>query len=418
MSRLADDWLRLVLGVFYQKRTLTRADLLQATGLNPASASHAIRHLLDRGVLIKTGDVESNGGRSRDVLDLNTEAGYFVAVDLEGTSIRFALTNLVGDIRFRFGRDLEPNQPIDIDAVVNGIRSVLNQLSELQRKRVLACGVSHPGIIDDRGRITAVNLGWQDAPLWEGLQSTLEMPVYLENAHRTCILAERWLGSAKGSDNCIYVIVGNGVGIGAFVDGKILEGHSGIAGELGHVTIDPNASDLCLCGRRGCLEAIASCASIARQYFTHVSHQSEIHPTWRVTDVFERARRNDEVALAVLDRAARYLGIGLAHLVLVLNPEIIVIGGPILAGAELMFDRMRSELASHTLPAFLRELEIRPSSLGLDIGLKGASALAFRESLRTSDFLRNLANTPKSKRRRSGVNRRDKAAADSVLTSN
>jgi N-acetylglucosamine repressor len=391
MPRLTEDWLRQVLRTFYQQRTLTRTDLLNATGLNPASASHAIRHLMDRGVVVKTGEVESNGGRARDVLDLNNEAGYFVAVDLEGASIRFALTNLVGDIRFRIEKNLEPNQPIDVGVVVDAVHSLLNQLSDLQRRRVLACGVSHPGMCDELGRITAVNLGWSAVPLLEGLRSALGFPVYLENAHRTCIFAERWLGSARGSSNSIYVIVGNGIGIGAFVDGKILEGHAGLAGEIGHITIDPHASDLCLCGRRGCLEAVASCASIARQYFSQAFQDSGPRAAHRVTEVFERARQGDALATSVVDRAASYLGIGLAHLVLLLNPEIIVLGGEILAGADLMLGRIRSEMERHTLPAFLPGLEIRASSLGLDIGLKGASALAFRESLGAPGFLQSLA---------------------------
>jgi predicted NBD/HSP70 family sugar kinase len=410
MSRLADDWLRLVLRTLYQQRMLTRQDLLLATGLNPASVSHAVRHLLERGVVVKTGEVESKGGRARDVLDLNTEAGYFIAVDLEGTSIRFALTNLVGDIRFRFGQELDPGQGINVETVSRGVELILDQLSGLQRARLLACGVSHPGMSDQQGRITAVNLRWDSLPLEGELRRKLKIPVYVENAHRTCILAERWLGAAKDKDNSIYLIVGNGIGIGAFVDGKILEGYLGIAGEFGHMTIDPNAQDLCFCGRRGCLEAIASCASIVRQYFAETANTSAPLPASRVTDVFDRARQGDRTAQSILDRAGKYLGLGLAHLVLLLNPEVIVIGGDILSGADLMLDRIRREMELNTLPAFLPGLELKPSSLGLDIGLKGATALAFRESLKESQFLRNLAGGFPQKQRASKKSQKSPSA--------
>src|SRR5438552_6422536 len=157
MPRLADSWLRAILLAFYQSRTLTRRDLYRTTGLNPASASHAIRHLTDRGIVIKTGEVRSRGGRSHDILDLNPETGYFLAVDLEGTPARVAVTNLVGDIRFGPGKLMETGSHLQFEALLSEVQALLGQMNALQRPRVLACGVSYPAMIDSLELITALN---------------------------------------------------------------------------------------------------------------------------------------------------------------------------------------------------------------------------------------------------------------------
>ncbi|MCE5309066.1 MAG: ROK family protein [Acidobacteriales bacterium] len=392
MVKVATQWVRDILGTLYQRRTITRPEIIESTRLNPASVSHALRALLESGTILKIGELESHGGRRRELLSLNAEAAYFVAVDLEGTRVRFALTNLVGDIRCRFGGDLEFGQQLEIGTILDGIQAVLQSLDPIQLSRVLAVGVSHPGMEDQQGRITAVNLNWFDFPLLEALQSSLDLPVFLEDAHRTCILAERWLGAAQESDNCMYVIVGNGIGVGGFVDGHLLQGHEGNAGELGHIVIDPDAPDLCKCGKRGCLEAVASCPNIVRQYFESADHDVSHLSGYRVPEVFERARQGDPDALRAVRRASKYLGLAFSYLANLFNPEVIVIGGDIVHGQDLVLPIVREELSRYALPRSNSGLEVKVSSLGLDIGLRGAAALAFRRSLGNSALLRKMCS--------------------------
>ncbi|MCC7499134.1 MAG: ROK family transcriptional regulator [Bryobacterales bacterium] len=390
MAKVAALWLRNVLRVLYQRRNVTRAQILEATGLNPASVSLALKALLDSGVILKVGALQSNGGRRREVLNLNAEAAYFVAVDLEGTRIRFALTNLFGDIQYRSGVDLEFGQAIEISTILAGIQSVVQQLDDAQRSRVLAVGISHPGFVDRRGRITAVNLDWRDFPLLEALRESLEVPVFLESAHRTCILVERWLGAAQGSDNCMYIIVGNGIGVGVFTDGHLLKGRAGAAGELGHIMIDPAAPDICRCGKRGCIEAVASCPNIVRQYQARTGGESARVSGNRVTEVFERARQGEPAAIEVLDRVGKYLGLAFSYLANLFSPEVMVVGGDLVHGQDLMLPRIRAELEKCALTRSLAGLELKVSSLGLDIGVKGAAALAFRQSLAQPALLKKM----------------------------
>jgi len=155
MRKIADQWLRDILLVLYQRRHVTRAEIIQDTGLNPASVSHALRFLLDHGTVLKVGDLESEGGRKPEVLNLNPEAAYFVAIDLEGQRIRFALMNLAGDLRYRWEEDLEWGEPLDVNKLFIGIAKLLRNLDARQHGRVLAAGVSYPGLLDTQGRLTA-----------------------------------------------------------------------------------------------------------------------------------------------------------------------------------------------------------------------------------------------------------------------
>src|SRR5690606_18428363 len=262
MPKIARQWLCDILETVYQRRTVTRSEVARATGLNTASVSLGLQYLLKRGTIVKVGELDSIGGRRAEVLKLNAEAAYFVAVDLEGSRIRFALTNCVGDIRYRWEEDLEFGQTLKVERIVEGIRMALHGARETDRSRVLAIGISHPGIVDEKRRITAFNVGWRKFPLLTELAQAFDLPIFMEHGHRTSILAERWLGRAQGYDSCIYMMIKQGVGVGIFSNGHEVAGRNEMSGEIGHVTIDPSATDQCNCGKQGCLEAIISSPNI------------------------------------------------------------------------------------------------------------------------------------------------------------
>jgi predicted NBD/HSP70 family sugar kinase len=317
--KIADQWLRQVLLLLYQKRHLTRIEIAELTGLNPASVSHALTYLLNRGLLLKTGETQSENGRRREVFDLNAEAGYFVGVDLEGDRIRFALTNFVGDIRCRWESPVEFRQPLDPATVIEGIRRVSRDVAADGPRKVLAIGVSYPGMLDANGNLIAVNLGWSGCGLAEALTVAFPAwPLFLESDKDTCILAETWCGR-QTYRNALFLIAEGGIGLGILVDGRLIRGMRGLTGEIGHWKVLPEADDVCNCGARGCLEAIASSPNIIRQY-VEAEGNRESPRAVRITDVFERARQGNAAARAVLDRVGRALGLALSHAICLLNP--------------------------------------------------------------------------------------------------
>jgi predicted NBD/HSP70 family sugar kinase len=390
MRKIADQWLRNILGLLYQRRSATRGEITQSTGLNPASVSHSLRYLTHNGTILKVGELKSDGGRRREVIKLNEEAAYFVAVDLEGSRIRFAFTNFVGEIRYRWEEDIEFGTPLDVRRVVHGVQTVLGNLALSQRSRIIAIGVSCAGIISKSSHVTAFNLGWHKFPLLAEMGKRVDIPIFLEHAHRTCILAERWLGCAQNSNNCAYIMVGNGIGASIYADGRPLGGRDQMAGELGHIVIDPHAPDRCNCGKFGCLEAIASSPNIWRQYAEKTGRPVRHMLGSKVVEVFERARQKDPVALAVLNRAAEALGSALASLTNLMNPELIILGGDLVGGADVLLHRIVEHLNRRAIPDFLEGLQVRVSSLGPDIGLMGAASLAFRSSLLDPKLLRKI----------------------------
>ena len=387
MPKVANQWLQEILRLLYKRRAATRGDIIEATGLNPASVSQALRLLLNRGTVLKVGEKQSNGGRPSHVLSLNPEAGYFAAVDLEGRRIRFALSNFIGDVRCRWEEDFEQGRPLPVDKLTSGVSRVLEDLNDVQRSRLIALGVSYPGLLDQEGRLTAFNLGWHKFPFLTELRGALDMPVFAEHDKHSCVLAERWLGSAQNYRHGLFVIVERGIGIGVFLDGKPVDGWRGMMGEVGHCTVEPDAPDLCVCGRRGCVEAIASSGNIVRQYRERTGETDE---RLRVTDVFERARRGDPAAKAVLERAGKALGQALAYAIQFLDPEIVIFGGDIIPGEDVLLPIVKEEIARCTLPEVLSGVKMTVSSLGHDIRLRGAVSMAFRTSLRNPTLLEKM----------------------------
>ena len=382
--KIAGQWLRQILSLLYRRRNLTRIEIVQATGLNAASVSHALRHLLAKGVLYKAGDCDAGTGRRRESFALNAEAGYFIALDLEGDRMRFALTNFLGDLRFRWEECLEFRKPFPPEKVIEGIGKVTRDLNPSQLARVLAVGISYPGLLDSEGRLSAVNLGWTKLPLLTILKETFPWPVFMERDKETCLHAESWLGAAQNCGNALFLIAEAGIGMGILADRKHLMGARGFSGEIGHCKFVPGAEDLCSCGQKGCLEAIASGANIVRQYAESTGADAV---GFRFIDVLEKARRGDEFALAAFQRACRALGSALSTAISLLDPEIVILGGDLIVAEDVMLPLLWDQIRLQTRPRSLEVVKIAVSGLGLDIRLKGAASLAFRNMLEDSELL-------------------------------
>ena len=393
MRTISNIWTRRILRTLFHGQPTTRRAILEATKLNAGSASRALQYLISRGIILKMGVLQSTGGRRTDLLKLNADSGYYVAVDLEGTRLRFALTNLLGDIRYHWAEDIRLGVRMETQRIVTGINMVLQNLEPQERARVLAIGINCPGMIEG-GHISAVNLCWNRFPLAQELRKQLELPIFVERSARNYVLAERSFGAAKNSNNFIYLVYQAGVGLGIFVDGRPYHGSGGLEGELGHITIDPSAEDICNCGKKGCLEAITSGPNVVRQYLAKKGlHESNgAHTT--VLDIFEAARRGDEVALQVLHRVGTFLGLALSFMVNVFNPEIIILGGDIALGQDVLLPRINEEILRNVPEPYKRALKVQVSPLGLDIGLKGAASLAFIRTISESALMQKLCLPP------------------------
>jgi glucokinase len=215
------------------------------------------------------------------------------------------------------------------------------------------------------------------------LESELEWPVILENDANAAGIGELWRGAGQGYCTLICVTLGTGVGGGIILDGKLWRGVDGSAGEIGHIGVDPFAGVPCTCGSRGCLEVYASATAIVRmtrearpRYPNSILHNTEDLTSKKI---YQAGREGDELAIEVFRRMGVYLGIGLASLINVLNPEIVVIGGGLSNGWDLFQKHMHQQVIERAFPIPARRVKIVRAQCGDDAGLLGAARLAFKD---------------------------------------
>lgn len=311
-----------------------------------------------------------------------------VAADLGGTRLRVAAVDPTGQILVR------RSQPTRAE---EGGESVLDRLEQemaavvqaVGRERVQALAVAVAGPVNPWTGVvhTAPNLpGWHEVPLKTHLEARLGLLTLVGNDANLAALGEQRFGVGRGAHHLVYLTVSTGIGGGIIHNGQLLLGAEGLAGEVGHMTVDPDGPR-CGCGNFGCLEALASGSAIARRMVERLRAGEPSAVRAMVQDDLDRvtaevvvtaARLDDPVARSVMAEAARYLGIGVASLVHLFNPECVIIGGGVANAGPLLFLPVEAEVQQRVMLAFRRRLTIRRALLGDDVGVLGAAALAFQ----------------------------------------
>ena len=287
-----------------------------------------------------------------------------LGLDVGGTVIKGLVVDATG-IQVR--RELRPTPALDgPNAVVRAIRSFAVDLAA--GAGVGAAGVAVPGLVDPAaGRARyAANLGWRDVPVAALLEDDLGVPVRVDHDVRTAGLAEAELGAARGCRNYLFVAVGTGVAGAACVDGRLVTGTGGAAGELGHIPVYPDGLP-CACGQRGCLEAYASAAAIARRYTSRTGTALEAAAVASRID-------NDHIAAEVWTEATSALGVALATYTLIAGPELIVLGGGLSNAGDTLVTPVVNELGARL--AWIPVPRVTVAELGSDAGCIGATLLA------------------------------------------
>lgn len=249
---------------------------------------------------------------------------------------------------------------------------------------ILGVGVGAPGPLDTREGIIFLtpNLGWVNLPLRQRMADALGLPVTLDNDANCAVLGEWWRGAAAGSQHAIGFTIGTGIGGGIIVDGRLYHGASDCAGEFGHMTIDPTGRR-CNCGNYGCLEAYASGPAIAQRATEMIASGAESRiPSYadgdlaRVTAqiVYDAAQDGDELALDVVRDTARYLGAGVANMINIFNPEVVVICGGVTLAGDRLFVPLRQEVNRRAFKPAVQACRIVPGALTGTAGVYGAAA--------------------------------------------
>ncbi len=372
---------RLVLKEIYTGHATSRAAIAQETGLTRPTVSQIVGELLAVGLVHEEGPGESSGGKPPMLLSFNDNAYQIIGLHLGGRRTFGALTDLRGRILSQAAR---PTDPADEEKVLQGLCLVLDDVRRQVTRPLLGIGVSSPGLVDHCNGVVRYSayLNWRDLPLRKQLAAHYgdHVPIFVDNDTNLAALGERVFGVGDGVDNMVIVMASTrGIGAGLIMNGEIYHGVGGGAGEIGHVPVVDNGT-LCLCGRRGCLEAVASGWALVRRAQEAAirfpdSRLNALDPDdLTIDDVRQALRAGDPVAEALAREAGRYLGLAVATLISTLNPRRVVVGGSVSQLGKPFFDSLRCTVDKQTLTLLAEETEILPASLGNDVNILGAVA--------------------------------------------
>lgn len=316
---------------------------------------------------------------------------FIVGVDLGGTNIVAGAMTADGS-RHLAMRSIPTKASVGDEGVAERIVGLVEGVildtiehGDANRRDFVGIGVGAPGPLDrEKGVVlVAPNLGWKDFPLRDRIQGRLNLPTTLDNDANCATFGEWWQGAARGGRNVVGLTIGTGIGGGLILDGALYHGSSDMAGEIGHTTIDLNGRH-CKCGNYGCLEAYASASAIAvraREVLVR-DEQASVIPTMvngnyddiTAQIVYDAAKQGDQTANEIVRDTARYLGAGVANLLNIFNPDIVVLAGGVTAAGDALFVPLRAEVRRRAFSPAVRAVRIVPGELPGTAGVVGAVA--------------------------------------------
>lgn len=318
----------------------------------------------------------------------NSGRNHVIGVDLGGTKILAGVFDpkleLLGTTKLSTKAVRGPGAVIE--RVARCVRDAIDEC-DLSLKQVRAVGIGAPGAVDpEHGEVVfAPNLEWKDVPLVKELEKLLDLPVFLENDCKACMLGVYEKELKSKPRHVVGIFIGTGIGGGLVINGELYGGTSHSAGELGHMVIDVNGPK-CSCGNKGCFEVLASRQALFRAIMAAIKNGEKSVLTdmlgedlkdLRSGDLRKAIRRGDKVVQRIVEEAAEYTGIAIANLVNILNPEIVLLGGGVIeALADEMMPAITKSAKSHVLTGTYRNVDIMASKLGDNAGITGAAVLA------------------------------------------
>lgn len=360
---------------------ISRAGIAKQIGLSRAAVSTIVNDLIETGIIRDAKQRAKTSGRPRTLLEINPDAGFIAGIDTGASHMRAILTN--------FGANSIAEKEIAID-IAKGPDFCIAQANELlgnllaeknmDFSMLSAIGIGVPGPIDsEAGMVIAPPImpGWDRFPIRDTLEKLWGRPVSVNNDAELGALGEWAYGAGRGARDLAYIKVGTGIGAGLLIGGRIYRGSTGSAGEIGHLTMD-NDGPMCTCGNRGCLEALSGGHAIAKQAAAAIKKGKRTQLADNGTEpitakyVASVAQHGDLVAQQIMAEAGEHLGVAIAGLVNIFNPDIIVVGGGVAQIGDLFLEPVRKTVAKRSLPAAANNVRITTAVLGRRASSLGA----------------------------------------------
>ena len=370
---------------------LSRADLAKRIGLNRSTVSSIVTQLLHAGLIHETCRQTDKLGRPGLSLAINPEGGCAVGVEIEPHGVRVVLTDFTAQRLWHRGLrvDVGEHQDDYLSGAEELVRQALFQ-AQILGVRVLGVGVAVPGLVDVHcGELRyAPSLHWHNIPFRQRWSKRFGLPILIENSANAAALGEFYFGIAQNIPNFLYIGAGATMGGGIVMNGELFRGRGGFAGELGHMTLDPDGKE-CSCGRMGCWETLVGPEQVVAQYRRRSPLQAARVLTRTIDDeesyfakLVRAADGGDLAAVSVMQEVGQNLGIGIANLVNIFNPQLVVLGGHYSLAHETVIPMIKETIKRHSLFPMRTALSVLPSQRGVDDSILGAVALVLNDRMR------------------------------------
>ncbi|MGO1120601.1 ROK family protein [Rhodovibrionaceae bacterium A322] len=377
-----------ILSAFRPNNSLARIEIADITSLSPATVTVLTQELLDADLLVERQMPPAPGtrqrGRPRVALGLNADAAYVVGAKISMHQVAVSVTNFVGDVLYENTSTVHANrQPPEIiaDLMKKLVTQAVEQLG-LPLDRISGLGIGIPGFIDSVSGVCHWSpvFGASAIPFAAMMHERLKLPVYVDNDANLVTLAEQWFGQGKGHSDFLVVSIEHGVGMGAVIGGQLYRGHRGFGSEFGHTKIQRDGA-LCRCGQRGCVEAYVADYAIVREAGAFMSIPDLADPIelrQTMIGLIDKARTGDPALQQLFERAGEALGVGVANLINLFNPPLVVLSGSGVQAFDLLEKTFYDSLKASALSVEQHDTPVVMGGWDDRIWARGAAALVLQ----------------------------------------
>ena len=370
---------RLVLRTIFSHENISRADIARMTNLTRSTVSDIVADLIEGGLVSEIGVGQSQVGKSPILLSLIEDSRWLIGLNLAQNQFRGAVVNLRGKIRDAVALPVNEGGSDALPLVYQ----ILDKLISSTNRPLTGIGVGAPGLVNTSEGfvVDAVNFNWKNLPLTRLLEQRYHLPVSILNDSHAAAIGEKTYGKDfQNDENLVLVHVHHGIGAGIIINREIFQGDGGFAGEIGHIVVVHENGELCRCGKRGCLETVASAKALIRQ----VRERARQDPDWRLArdprginlDTIEEAfQSGDTLTCDLVMKTANYLGMAIASLVGILNIQKVVLEGDMTRFGTTWLDRICSVMMNYSLDRPLDKTRVEIGQLGENAIILGAAAV-------------------------------------------
>ncbi len=371
-----------ILGYFIQNGNATINDLAKEFNLSIPTMTKIIGEMGASGYVIEYGKLETGEGRRPNLYGLNPDSGYFIGVDIKQKSLNIGLMNFRGDLV-----DLVIDEPFtlsntqeSLDSLCDKINGFINRI-KVPRDRVLNININISGRVNPDTGYSYSIYNFSEVPLSAFVSERVGCDVCIDNDSRAMAYGEFMQGSAKGEKNILFLNVSWGLGIGILIDGNLYKGRSGFSGEFGHIHAFDNEI-LCHCGKKGCLETEASGSAFYRIFKERLTNgetsilKKKANEELTLSDLIKATNQEDPLCIDILEKIGHNLGMHVAGLINLFNPELVILGGTLSLTGDFILHAVRSAVLKYSLNLVNKDTQIRISKLKDRAGVVGACMLA------------------------------------------